>query len=109
MQYTVRRSDRARRVRVVVEPTGAIEVVLPRRSPQREAAAAVAELRPWIERRLAEAGALRERLPARDGTLPFLGEGLGPRPERSRTRVHRRGGELLVPGADPRPAIERWY
>jgi predicted metal-dependent hydrolase len=109
IDYSIRRSDRARRVRVVVEPTGAIEVVLPRRAAQREAAAAVAELRPWIERRLAEAGALRERLAGRGGTLPFLGEDLVLRPERSRTRVHRRGGELLVPGADPRPAIERWY
>ena len=53
--YTIRRSDRARKVRVVVEPTGAVEVVLPRRAAQREAAAAVTELRPWIERRLAEA------------------------------------------------------
>src|SRR4051794_41826080 len=76
IDYTVRRSDRARRVRVVVEPTGAIEVVLPRRAPQREAAAAVAELRPWIERRLAEAGALRGRPARRGGTPPVPGGGL---------------------------------
>src|SRR3954453_10785470 len=95
MQYTVRRSDRARRVRVVVEPTGAIEVVLPRRAPQREAAAAVAELRPWIERRLAEAGALQERLAARGDGLPYLGTTLPPRREPGRTRAHRRGDTLL--------------
>ena len=109
MHYTVRRSDRARRVRVVVEPTGAIEVVLPRRAPQREAAAAVAELRPWIERRLAEAGALRERLAARAGTLPFLGDDLTVHRVAGRTRVHRRGDVLLVPDGDAKPAIERWY
>jgi predicted metal-dependent hydrolase len=109
VQYTVRRSDRARRVRVVVEPTGAIEVVLPRRAPQREAAAAVAELRPWIERRLAEAGALRERLAARGATLPFLGEPLTLQPVTGRTRAHRRGDVLLVPDGDAKPAIERWY
>jgi len=109
VQYTVRRSDRARRVRVVVEPTGAIEVVLPRRAREREAAAAVAELRPWIERRLDEAGALRERLAARGATLPFLGQQLTLQPVAGRTRAHRRGDVLLVPGADAKPAIERWY
>ncbi|MCW2968864.1 MAG: hypothetical protein JWM71_2636, partial [Solirubrobacteraceae bacterium] len=55
IEYTVRRSDRARRVRITVHPEGEVEVVLPRRARDREAAAAVAELRPWIERRLAEA------------------------------------------------------
>ena len=109
MHYTVRRSDRARRVRVVVEPTGAIEVVLPRRAREREAAAAVAELRPWIERRLAEAGALRERLAQRAGTLPFLGEDLVLQPVKGRVRAHRRGDVLLVPDGDAKPAIERWY
>jgi predicted metal-dependent hydrolase len=109
VQYTVRRSDRARRVRVIVEPTGAIEVVLPRRAREREAAAAVAELRPWIERRLAEAGTLRKRLAARAGTLPFLGEQLALAPVAGRTRAHRRGDVLLVPDGDARPAIERWY
>ena len=59
--YQVRRSDRARRVRVTVDLTRGIEVVLPRRAPEREAAAAIRELRPWIERRVAEleAGARR--------------------------------------------------
>lgn len=109
MQYAIRRSDRARRVRVVVEPTGAIEVVLPRRARDREAAAAVEELRPWIERRLAEADQLRARIAARAGTLPFLGAGLTLRPEPGRTRAHRRGDVLLVPGGDAGPAIERWY
>ena len=109
MHYSVRRSDRARRVRVVVEPTGAIEVVLPRRAREREAAAAVEELRPWIERRLAEAGELRERLAARGGTIPFLGEQLTLQPVKGRTRAHRRGEVLLVPAGDAGPAIERWF
>jgi predicted metal-dependent hydrolase len=103
--YTVRRSDRARKVRVVVEPTGAVEVVLPRRAAQREAAAAVSELRPWIERRLAEADAVRDRLAAREG-LPYLGETLLPRREPGRTRAHRRGDVLLY---GDRAQIERWY
>jgi predicted metal-dependent hydrolase len=104
--YSVRRSDRARRVRVVVEPTGAVEVVLPRRAAQREAAAAVAELRPWIERRLTESQALRERLAARGDGLPYLGELLRPRRESGRTRAHRRGDVLLF---GDRVQIERWY
>ena len=43
--YQVRRSDRARRVRVTVDATRGVEVVLPRRAPEREAAAAIRELR----------------------------------------------------------------
>ncbi|HVW17413.1 MAG TPA: YgjP-like metallopeptidase domain-containing protein, partial [Solirubrobacteraceae bacterium] len=68
IDYTVRRSERARRVRVTVGPEGGVVVVLPRRAREREAAAAVAQLRPWIERRLAEAARLRERIAARGAT-----------------------------------------
>jgi len=106
VEYSIRRSDRARRVRVVVEPTGAVEVVLPRRAAQREAAAAVAELRPWIDRRLAEADALREALAARGDGLPYLGDTLQLRREPGRTRAHRRGDTLLF---GDRVQIERWY
>lgn len=109
IEYTVRRSDRARRVRVTVHPEGAVEVVLPRRARDREAAAAVAELRPWIERRLAEAAQLRERLAERGATVPFLGSVLQLAVEPGRTRAHRRGDVLHVPAGDARPAIERWY
>lgn len=108
--YAVRRSDRARRVRVRVDPRdGGVEVVLPKRAPQREAAAAVTQLRPWIERRLAEVAAARARVAARDGNVPYLGRELQLRPEPGRTRVHRRGDVLLVPAGDPREALERWY
>jgi predicted metal-dependent hydrolase len=106
VHYSVRRSDRARRVRVVVEPTGAIEVVLPRRAAQREAAAAVAELRPWIERRLAEADAARAAVQSRGDGLPYLGTTLRARREPGRTRAHRRGDTLLF---GDRLQIERWY
>jgi len=109
--YTVRRSDRARRVRITVHPQGEVEVVLPRRARDRDAAAAVVELRPWIERRLAEASQVRDRVAARDGTLPYLGEDLRIVAEPGRTRAHRRGDALLVP-AEPAAAdaaIERWY
>ena len=107
--YRIRRSDRARRIRVSVDNEGGVEVVLPRRSPERHAEQAVRELAPWIERRRrAVAVAARER--AREpGTVPYLGETLRLVPEPGRERVHRRGDELLVPEGDARPALERWY
>jgi predicted metal-dependent hydrolase len=107
--YVIRRSDRARRVRVSVDGSGQVEVVLPRRAPERHAAEAVAELRPWIERRrraVARAAADVGRLP---GTVPYLGSVLRLEAEPGRSRVHRRGEALLVPAGDPRDALERWY
>jgi predicted metal-dependent hydrolase len=110
LPYRVRRSDRARRVRVSVDARGKVEVVLPRRSPERAAAAAVVELRPWIERRLADARAARDAVAARGAAVPYLGTELALHPESGRTRVHRRGDVLLVPGDDRAPAaLERWY
>jgi predicted metal-dependent hydrolase len=112
--YTVRRSTRARRVRVNVHTlaetrTVSVEVVLPTRAAERAAAAAVQELAPWIERRLAQAHATLERLAQRDGTVPYLGSTLELVPEAGRARVHRRGERLLVPAGDPRPALELFY
>ena len=49
--YRIRRSPRARRVRVSVDGSGEVEVILPRRAPERAAAQAVRELEGWIERR----------------------------------------------------------
>ncbi|HEY4811410.1 MAG TPA: hypothetical protein VIH71_10175, partial [Solirubrobacteraceae bacterium] len=70
--YTVRRSARARRVRVNVHAHSGVEVVLPSCAPECAAAAAVSELRPWIERRLAEARLVLDRLAERAGTVPYL-------------------------------------
>ena len=112
--YTIRRSARASRVRVNVSARGgdgasSVEVVLPERAPERAAAAAVIELRPWIERRLAEAERVRAQLAARGRTLPYLGVPLELVPQRGRTRVLRRGERLLVPAGDARAALERFY
>ena len=108
--YQVRRSDRARRVRVTVDATRGVEVVLPRRAPEREAAAAIRELRPWIERRVAELEGARAAVAARGDTVPYLGQTLALRGETGRSRVTRRGDLLLVPDGDQRtPALERWY
>jgi len=107
--YTVRRSARARRVRVNVHAHTGVEIVLPARAPERAAAAAVSELRPWIERRLAEGREVRDRIAARAGTVPYLGTTLRLVPQAGRSRVHRDGGRLLVPAGDARPALERFY
>jgi predicted metal-dependent hydrolase len=110
LSYGVRRSDRARRVRVTVDRAGTVEVVLPQRMPLRAAEEAVRELRPWIDRRLAEAGRQRAAVLARGDTLPYLGQTLAVRAEPGRTRVTRRGEVLLVPdGPQRHEAIERWY
>jgi predicted metal-dependent hydrolase len=106
----VRRSDRARRVQVRVLPDGRVEVVLPRRARARHAAAAVAELRPWIERRLALLDRARVEAAGPPGTVPYLGTPLRLRPEPGRRRVHRTGDVLHVPaGPGQRAALERWY
>jgi predicted metal-dependent hydrolase len=107
--YTIRRSPRARRVRVNVHAHAGVEVVLPQRAPERAAAAAIDELRPWIVRRLGEAQAVRARLAARAGTVPYLGQALALVNQPGRTRVHRQGDRLLVPAGDYGPALERWY
>jgi predicted metal-dependent hydrolase len=112
--YTVRRSARARRVRVNVHPHTGVEVVLPASAPERAAAAAMRELRPWIERQLGHARELlaladRRSLAARAGTVPYLDTSLELVPQAGRTRVHRSGERLLVPAGDARPALERFY
>jgi predicted metal-dependent hydrolase len=107
--YTVRRSARARRVRVNVHAHAGVEVVLPARTPERAAAAAISELRPWIERRLGEVREALALVAARAGTLPYLGESLQLVPQQGRARVHRDGDRLLVPEGDARPALERFY
>lgn len=107
--YQVRRSDRARRVRVSVDLERGVEVVLPRRVAEREAAAAIAELAPWIERRVAELERVRATVAARGDTVPYLGESLRLVTEPGRTRVHRQGDLLLVPATDRRSAVERWF
>ena len=108
--YQVRRSQRARRVRVTVDAGRGVEVVLPRRAAEREAAAAVAELRPWIERRMRDLERAQAAVAARGDAVPYLGRLLATRSQPGRTRVHRAGDELLTPaGADRVPALERWY
>jgi predicted metal-dependent hydrolase len=120
-EYTIRRSERARRLRIVVAPTG-VEVVLPKRMALRHAEEFVAEKRPWIERTLRQYRAAEASLPPvrleDGGQVPYLGLTLPLRvhvePWRTRPGVSRRGGTLhvgvLEPGEDAvRDALTRWY
>jgi predicted metal-dependent hydrolase len=109
IEYTVRRSSRARRVRVNVRAHTEVEVVLPSRAPERSAAAAVRELTPWIERRLSEGRRALAHVAERAGTVPYLGVPLLLVPQPGRMRAHRKGERLLVPEGDYRPAVERLY
>jgi predicted metal-dependent hydrolase len=125
--YRIRRSERARRARILVDGDG-VEVVVPRRFPLRDVAPFVEEKRAWIERTLRRLRESETELPAprlEDGGLvPYLGERLWlsvrVEPGRQREHVRRRGDELRVAlPADPeqllppesalREALERWY
>jgi len=108
-EYRIRRSPRARRVRVTVDPDGSVTVTLPRRTPERAAAEAVRELAPWIARRRRVLARVAQEVARPAGTVPYLGATLALSPEPGRARVHRRGDVLLVPAGDPRPALERFY
>ena len=107
--YSIRRSPRARRVRVTVDAGGEVIVTLPKKAAERRAAEAVRELRPWIERRREALLAASAEVARAPGTLPYLGAELRVVPEPGRERVHRRGDALLVPAGDAREAIERFY
>jgi predicted metal-dependent hydrolase len=108
-EYTLRRSPRARRVRVSVESDGAVLVTVPRRAPARAADEAVRELAPWIERRRRALARAAAELARTAGTVPYLGTELTLVPQAGRTRVHRRGDALLVPAGRHEEALERWY
>jgi predicted metal-dependent hydrolase len=116
--YRVRRSERARRARIVVDGAG-VEVVVPRGFALRRVEPFVEEKRPWIERTLRRLRESEAELPPAllvdGGELPFLGERLPLRlaPGR-RARVSERAGGLEVAGPDlgeasVRAALERWY
>jgi predicted metal-dependent hydrolase len=109
IQYTVRRSSRARRVRVNVHAHSGVEVVLPAHASERAAAAAVRELAPWIERCLSEGRRALAHVAERGGAVPYLGASLQLVPQPGRTRAHRSGEKLFVPEGDHRPAVERLY
>src|ERR1700754_2256628 len=92
--YQIRRSDRARRIRVSVDGNGDVEVVLPRRSPERHAEQAVQELSGWIERRRRAVARAAVEVGRAPGTVPYLGTLLTLVPEAGGSR----GGGRAAPG-----------
>jgi predicted metal-dependent hydrolase len=125
--YRIRRSERARRARILVDGDG-VEVVVPRRFPLREVEPFVEEKRAWIERTLRRLRETEAELPAArledGGFVPYLGEllqlSVRVEPGRQREHVARRGellqvalpadAERLLPGDGAlRDALERWY
>ena len=96
--YRIRRSDRARRARILVDGDG-VQVVLPRRFPLRDVEPFVEEKRAWIERTLRRMGETETELPpARlcdGGDVAYLGE---------RLRL-----AVWVDPAALNHALERWY
>lgn len=93
-----------------MERDGELVVVLPEGVAEEEAGRAVQELGPWVARRREALAAAARELAVEPGIVPFLDERLAVTAEPGRRRVHRSGGELLVPsGPQAGPAVERWY
>ncbi|MGH2802920.1 MAG: M48 family metallopeptidase [Thermoleophilaceae bacterium] len=118
-EYRIRRSERARRARILVDGDG-VEVVVPRRFPLRDVEPFVEEKRRWIERTLRRMRETEAELPParleHGGHVAYLGETLGlsvrVEPGRKREHVACRDGRLRValpPGGALAEALERWY
>ncbi|HET9110979.1 MAG TPA: SprT family zinc-dependent metalloprotease [Ktedonobacterales bacterium] len=121
-EYTLRRSARARRVRLVVQPGGALEVVAPQSATLTRVETALREHETWIIRtraRLAATTPSPELEPLTDGrALPCAGRELrlslrvGAPTGRIQTRVEDDQLTLTLPRDDEtlaRGALERWY
>ena len=67
IDYTVRRSDRARHTRLTIRPNGEVVVTLPRRAPERWATDLIRARADWIDRHQLRMRAARERLASRPG------------------------------------------
>jgi predicted metal-dependent hydrolase len=116
--YRVRRSPRARHARIHVDGQG-VEVIVPRRFPEREVEPLVREKQAWIERTLTRMETARAEFPPPQledgGSVPYLGRRLALRVRveggRLRSHVACRGGTLhVVLGGQPlRDALEAWY
>ena len=119
--YTIRRSERARHARIVVE-RDRVELVVPKRMALRQATGFVEEKRPWIERTLRRLREAEERMPQSrledGGAVPYLGRELELRvrvePARVRPHVALRGDRATVKVGEAgreavADALERWY
>jgi len=116
--YTVRRSPRARRMRLTVSPLGRVEVVVPRRMAQRHVEPFVREHRDWIvatqhriESERADCGGAGEGLPQQI-ELRAIGELWRVEAETApRSGVREAAGTLYLKGEDDPTryaALRRW-
>lgn len=109
IEYLLRRSRRARRLRVTVHPDASVVVTLPHRAPVAMAESFVTERSAWIERHLARLAAERARLADRpaleDGRmLPFAGQ-----PHRIEVRPFPSGRRSRVEHDDAiEPVVRVW-
>lgn len=109
-EVAIRRSARARRIQIRVDPVGGkVELVLPRGVTRAEGLAFLETKRGWIAERTGNA---LSRVPFADGTvLPFLGGELTIRHAgRARAGARREADTLHVSGRpeDVPPAVEAW-
>lgn len=108
----VRESVRSRRMRIVIRPARAPEVVVPVGASQRQVARFVHSHRGWIGERLAEARrATSESHLALAGVVWLGGAALPVVHVAGEPRVRRRDGIVEVSGsqAAATAAVERWY
>lgn len=115
--HTVRVSERARRVRLVVTPRDGLVVVVPRRFPRSRVPEVLRSHAEWIERTLARTAERRDRLAAQDAAppperveMPGIGLSwavtLAPGPGTS-VRAVERAGTLALTGAVDDPGAVR--
>lgn len=104
----MRRSTRARRVRVTVNRDG-VTVVLPQRASAAAADHAVVELDGWIRARLAEQDEALAHVSARGGRVLWRGDLAALTHEDGRTQARFDGERFLVPRQAPHAALERLY
>lgn len=122
LDYTLRTSARARRVRLVIQPGGALEVVAPQRASSTRIEAALREHEAWIMRtreRLARIAPITPPEPLIDGRLlPFAGRTLrlslrvGALEGRFRAQLTNDLLTLTLSSDNEelaRAALERWY
>ncbi len=87
--YTIRKSHRARRVRMAVYPDGRVVVTLPSRASESYADRFVREKSAWLMSKIKRFGELPLRSPQRHGRAEYLGY-----KEAARTLVHERIADL---------------
>lgn len=113
VSYTVRRSERARRMSLRVLPGHGLEVVLPRGASMKDAEAMIRREHEWVLRTLDRFAGNGNHTLQTGTSLPYLDERLTLLLESgSQVIAKRAGGVVTVTTADPHlatRALEAWY